>query len=181
MTSMCKLRSVVTWILPETYYQGRLVTTGSPYESTRFKDWKSELYCKSLMHCSLWSKFELGSLRVSVISTKSRKGKFAILYQTTMRAFNLTGLPSLSLFTTAMNGRIFSKLIPHTFSPMMSPNGKYLHIRTSVHLSISYTHTFTKAAQPEPLKSGSFKILDNELEHPGASNTHRDAWTWLNS
>ena len=48
-------------------------------------------------------------------------------------------------------------------------------IRTSV--SISYTHTLTKATQPEPLKPGSFKVLDNQLEYPGASNAHRDAWT----
>ena len=42
-------------------------------------------------------------------------------------------------------------------------------------------HTLMKAAQPEHLKPGSLKVFDNQLEYPGASNTHRDAWTWLNS
>ena len=62
---------------------------------------------------------------------------------------------------------------------MISP--KRQEIPSYSHLIISYIHTLTKAAQPEHLKPGSLKVLDNQLEYPGASNTHRDAWTLLNS
>ena len=73
------------------------------------RTWKAEL--KSLMHC-LWSKFECRTSPNTFLS-KSKKGKFPILYQRRLwQAFHIAFLPTLSLSTITMNGKKLFRVNP---------------------------------------------------------------------